>query len=62
MKNASLIGLIGAILLVINTLLWWIAPYNIIRIINPIGRILSITGYICIGYYFLKIHKVYMGK
>lgn len=61
MKNASLIGLIGVIFLVINTLLWWIAPYSIIQIINPIGRILNIIGYICIGYYFLKMHKMYKG-
>ena len=58
MKNASLIGLIGAIILVVVTLIWWIAPYSLYEI----GSILSIAAYLCIGYYFLKTYKVYRGK
>ena len=56
MKNASLIGLIGAILLVITSLLWFVAPYSAFQII------LNAIGYLCIGYYFWKMYKVYLGK
>ena len=64
MKKASLVGLIGVIIQIVHTLIWWLIPYssNILHIINPIGRILSIAAYICIGYFFLKMYQVYKGR
>ena len=64
MKNASLVGLIGVIIQIVHTLIWWIVPYssNAFIILSPLGKILSIAAYLCFGYFFLKMYQLYKGR
>lgn len=59
MKNASLVGLIGAIVLAFLTLVMWIVPYGPVYVIS---KIIGAAAFLCIGYFFLKMYRVYQGK